>query len=112
MNPIIPAIVTLNALRDGHVMNELTDALHEATMAVEAHGKPATVTLTITIKQIGTQGVSDAMEVIGEVGSKLPKPALPTTLFFVNGDGNLSRTREKQEQLPGIAGVVRSSAAA
>lgn len=109
---ITPAQVTLNALRDGQVMNELAQHIHDAVVAVEEHHKGASVTLTMEFKPLGTKGVSDAFEIIGEVTSKLPKPPTPSTLFFSDEDGNPSRTRRNQEELPGVTLAIRPSAAA
>ena len=111
---VIPAQVTLNALREGQVMNELAQAFHDAMIAVEDHRKPADVTLSITFKPLGTKGVSDAVEVTAEVVTKLPKAPLPSTMFFRDVDGNPSRQRDRQPDFPGlgIAGAVAPSSAA
>lgn len=88
---IKPAQITLNALRDGQIMNELAAAIHEATCAVRDHNKPAEITLTIRLKPL--KGVSAGLKespiaAEAEVSTKLPKPDLPTTLFYIDGEGN------------------------
>lgn len=100
---IKPAQATLNELRDGQVMNELAQALHDALGAVKEHRKGAEVSLTISIKPLGNKGVSDAYEVIAEVTSKLPKAPPPSTLFFEDSDSNLSRRQERQSEIPGLS---------
>lgn len=110
---IKPAQATLNELRDGQVMNELAQAIHDAMAAAHHFRKAATVNLSITIKPMGTQGVSDAFEVVAEVDTKLPKPQPPSTLMFVDDDGNPSRQQTRQSEMSfAIAGVVKPSNAA
>lgn len=103
------AQATLIELRDGQVLNELAQSIHNAMQAVETFRKPAEVTLSITIKPLGTEGVSDAVEFIAEVTEKLPKAKPPSTLFFVDGDGNPSKQREKQPDLSGLNVVAPSA---
>jgi 5,10-methenyltetrahydromethanopterin hydrogenase len=96
---IKPAQATLNELRDGEVMNELAQAIHDATGAAQHFRKPATVTLSITFKPMGTEGVSDAFAVIAEVDTKLPKAQPPITLMFIDEDGNTSRQQTRQSEI-------------
>ena len=103
------AQATLNELRDGHVLNELAQSIHNAMKAVATFRKPAEITLSITIKPLGNEGVSDAVEFIAEVTEKLPKAKPPSTLFFVDGDGNPSKQRDKQPDLSGL-NVVATTA--
>lgn len=92
------AQATLNALEKGQVMNDMAKSIHDAMAAVKEHMKPATITLTLTIRPLGTKGVSDAVEFIGEVSEKLPKPAPPGTLFFFDDDGNPSQQRSTEKE--------------
>ena len=113
---IRPAVATLNDLQGGHLMNRLGEAIHEAMGAVQEHNKPATITLTIEVKPYGERGVSDAVTFHADVATKLPKQSPPATLFFRDADGNPSRRRTDQEDLPGLnavpGGAVTPSAAA
>ena len=111
---ITPAQVTLNALRDGQVMNEMAQAIQHAMDNVNEFRKPAEINLCITIRPLGTEGVSDAVEIIGDVQEKLFKPKPPSTLFFRDADGAPSRQRDRQPEIPGlsIAGAVKPSSAA
>lgn len=93
-----PAQQTLIELRGGEVMNEMSLAIKEAVMAAHYHRKPATVTLTLTIKPMGTQGVSDALEMIADVDTKLPKQPNPSTLMFIDADGNPSPNHDPHPQ--------------
>lgn len=92
MAKITPAQVTLNALRDGQVMNELAQAIHDATNAMLHHQKQATVTLTLTfdpMKGVVSAGLREAPLIVrAKVTTKLPEAEAPTTLFYADEDGN------------------------
>jgi hypothetical protein len=100
MPNIRPAQATLNELRDGQVMVELAQGIHDAIGAAQYHRKEAKVVLTITFAPMGTQGVSNAVEVIGCVDTKLPKIAPPSTLMFLDLEGNPSRQQDRQTEIP------------
>jgi len=99
MSGIRPFTAILAELRDGHVVVELSQAIHEAMAAVKEHGKAAKIHLTVEIKPLGTKGVSDALEFTAEVATKLPKADPPSTLFFADADGNPSRNQHRQRDL-------------
>ena len=110
---IKPAQATLNELRDGQVMNELAQAIHDAMGAAHHFHKAASVNLSITFKPMGTEGVSDAFEVVAVVDTKLPKANPPSTLMFKDEEGNPSRQQTRQAEMPfSVAGVVKPSNAA
>lgn len=100
---IRPAQAILNEIRQGAALEELSQHLHDATAAVSAHNKPATVTLTITISPFkgssAAKLVQTALVVLGEVTSKLPKADPEATVFFESTEGNLVRTQERQSEL-------------
>lgn len=103
------AQATLAALREGQVMLELAQAFHDAAAAVKYHDKPATIKIEITvapIKNIG-QGLADhPITMTAEVTTKLPKDPPPTTVFFVDANGNPTRNMTSpQASIPGV-GVV------
>lgn len=95
-------------------MNELAQAIHDAMEAVGIHNKAATVTLTMEIKPIGTQGVANAVGITGKVAKKLPEAELPTTLFFRDSDGNPTRSQKEsaEPEFPGlhVAGAAKGAA--
>lgn len=98
---IKPAQATLNELRDGQVMLELAQAIHDAAGAARDMRKPATVTLTLTFETLktGTQGLKEApMIARAEVATKLPKAEAPTTLFYMDEDDNPTRHAPAREQ--------------
>ena len=94
---------TLIELRNGQIVIEMSQAMSDALLAVQEFNKGAEVCLTLKIKPLGTKGVSDAVEVTAEVSTKLPKAEIASTLFFINADGQPSRTQDRQEQLPGLS---------
>lgn len=99
---VTPAQATLNALSEGQIMAELAQSIHDAVAAVNAHNKPASVTLTIAIAPMKKDGrLADAPLLIsGEIGSKLPRPDPAQTLFYTDDNGNPTRTRTRQPDLP------------
>jgi hypothetical protein len=106
------AQATLNELRDGQVMIDLAQAIHDAMGAAQQHRKEAKATLTISFRPMGTSGVSDAFEVIAEVDTKLPKQSPPSTLMFCDIDGNPTRTQDRQAEMPfTVAGANKTTAA-
>lgn len=99
---IKPAQATLNALREGQVMNELAQAFFDATQAVKEHGKAATVTLTLTFKPLKevARGLMDPPIVCAaDVETKLPKQEPPTTLFYASDEGPTQQPPERQTGL-------------
>lgn len=99
---IAPAQTTLNALGDGHVMAELAQAIYDAVGAVNAHNKAATVTLTVTIAPMKRDSKLREMPLLfsGEISSKLPRQDAEQTLFYIDEEGNPTRTQTRQPDLP------------
>lgn len=98
-----PATAILAEIREGRLVIELSDAIREACAAVTEHGKPASVTLDLTIRPFkdGQRLVEQPLIFMGEVSSKLPKAQLESTLFFIGVDGNA--TRQPGERQPGLS---------
>ncbi len=99
---IRPAIGTLNELRDGRALEEVAEQIHAAIEAVRAHGKPATVSLDITIAPMRVNQeklVEPPLIFTAEVTSKLPKAQPEATIFFTDADGNPTRTQARQRGL-------------
>lgn len=108
MTQMKSAQATLNELRDGMVMVELADKLHEASQAVKTFGKPATVTIELVLAPIkgGTQGLMEQpITIAAEVKAKLPKEETPTTVFFVTDSGPSRDMTRRQSSLTGIGAV-------
>lgn len=103
MPQIKPAQATLNSLEDGQIMNKLAQAIHDATVSVRDEGKPAEVTLKIRFEPMKevARGLKEAPIIAeAEVTTKLPKPDLPQTLYYLDEDGNPTRSApERQPEL-------------
>lgn len=103
MAKIRPAQAILNEIRNGELMVELAAAIHEATGMVADLGKPAVVTLKITVDMPkNMKNLSDPYLVItGRVATKLPETEAAQTLFKVDEDGNATRNLSRaQSDLP------------
>lgn len=108
---IAPAQTTLNALGDGHVMAEMAQSIYDAVAAVNSYNKAATVTLTITIAPMKRDSKLREMPLLfsGEVSSKLPRQDAEQTLFYVDSEGNPTRTQTRQPDLPLSISPARES---
>lgn len=93
----------LGEIRDGGLIAELSDQIHEATAAVREFGKKATVTVELTIAPLraGAEKLTEAPLIItAEAYSKLPEADPVATIFFVDGSGNVTRVPSgKQPEL-------------
>lgn len=99
------ATAILAEIRDGQLIIEASTAILEAVAAVKEFGKPATVSIDLTIKPYSdrnAQLVEHPIIVVGEVTKKLPKPEVPATLFFVQDDGNATRNPPERQQTLGL----------
>jgi hypothetical protein len=64
-------------------------AMNEANVAVRDFQSPASITIKLTIKPFHDQAmVNPVVLVSAEMTSKLPKPANPQSIFYLDGDGN------------------------
>lgn len=105
------AVQTLTTINEGRTINDLAAALNTACTAVKAHGKPATITLTITVDTFkkGANLIDQPITMAAEVRTKLPREDLPVTLFFVDDNGDPTRTpNNRQSQIPGL-GLVNTA---
>lgn len=89
----------LAEMRDGAVVAQASQALHEALSAVRDQNKPAKVVLTLDIKPMANKGlVEQPINILGTVTVKLPKEP-EASLFFIDADGNASRVQTRQQNL-------------
>lgn len=104
---IKPAQATLNALRDGQIMNELAQAFYDASQAVRHKGKPAVVRLEITfepLKHISRMLEDQPQNVTARVITKLPQQELEGTILFATDEGPSRETApSRQTSLPGVS---------
>lgn len=99
-----PFMDFLREHRAGVTHDELGEALAGAVTAVQDLNRPASLTLTITIKPAGRD--SGALEVGATIAVKAPKPQPGVAIFFATPEGNLLRQdpRQKAMDLRDIAG--------
>jgi hypothetical protein len=98
---IRPFAATLAELDKGRVHARLSEQLHALTTAVQATGKVGTLTLTIDLRPI-TKGNSDTLKLTTKTVLKAPAgdEETPTTVFFTDAAGNLTREDPTQLKLP------------
>lgn len=111
MTQIRPAQATLNALRNGQIMNELAQAFHDAAVAVKHHNKSAKITLEIIVapvKGTGANLIDHPIVMVAEISTKLPKDDAESTIFFVDEEGPSRHMSGRQLAIPGV-GVVDQS---
>lgn len=93
----------------GRTHDELSEALHNLLRAVQETGKGGKVQLTIDVKPLG-KGDERQVIVTDSVAVKMPAPKRAETFFFIDDDGNLTRTDPRQPELP-LRDVSRTEAA-
>ena len=102
----VPFAAILQQIRKGGCHHELSEELANLVQAVQAEGKVGTLTLTLKVtpydKDFGAVKVTDAVKV------NAPKPENPSTTFFGDEQGNLTRSNPRQAELPGLAPVEGS----
>jgi len=83
--------------RDGRTHTELSDALFKVSEAVLANGGTGTITLKVTVTQLGHE---NRLVVRDEVVMKAPKPPRESSIWFYNaGQRGLSRRDPNQREL-------------
>ena len=82
----------------GQTAERLAEALAETCQAVEETGKAGSLSLRLTVKANGDGSVT----VEDQITTKIPDAERGKTIFFVHGDGDLSRTDPRQPDLPHI----------
>lgn len=104
-NKVRSATSILTEIREGRAVVELGDEIHRAIAAVKEHGKPAKVTVELTIAPLrgGAENLVEAPLVFtAEISAKLPQPDPEKTLFFVDGEGNATRNPGERQQGLGL----------
>ena len=86
--------------QQGAVISEMSAKLRTITNAAATAGKPASMTLKITILPQG-----NAVAFMAEVDTKLPKSKPFAGVFFSDEDGNLYRNDPAQPALPALKTV-------
>ncbi|MFE2998704.1 hypothetical protein ACFXG4_27340 [Nocardia sp. NPDC059246] len=98
--PVIRPIVDFIAeLRRGAVANEMSEAMHELIAAVQDTRKPGSITLTI---KASIQKNHSALSIADVVTKKIPTRPRPESLWFVDANGNPTRSDPSQLEFEGI----------
>lgn len=84
-----PFAAVLLEVNKGVVSDEAARRLAELVTAVLETGKKGTVKVTIEVAPV--KGNDTIVQVSGAVDARLPRPAAPTSFFYPDDDGNLSR---------------------
>lgn len=91
------ATAILAEIRNGELVIEMSEALAQALQSVQEVGKDATVNVKITISQLTKVKLTEpAIGYKAEVTTKLAKPDVAETIFFVDKNGDPTRTPSKQ----------------
>ncbi|OZC62329.1 hypothetical protein CH304_00380 [Rhodococcus sp. 15-649-1-2] len=96
---IKPFAKFLRELQKGRVHEELSTQLHDLVAAVQDTGKAGTLTLTLKVEK---QKNTDMLLIGDDVKTKIPKLDRASSLWFVDGDGNVSRDNPDQLKFDGI----------
>ena len=78
----------------GKTHEELSNALYDLVARVRDTGKKGTVSLTVTVGPL--KGDIDVLVVSDEIKLRLPEHDRKASLFYPDGDGNLSRRDPNQ----------------
>lgn len=95
-----PFTQIFNQLRYGAAAQEANDHLIRAVAAVKALGRPATVTIKLTLNPPRRSSGVNYIEVVDDVSSKVPEAIKPNSIFFPTSDNGLSQMDERQHALP------------
>jgi hypothetical protein len=108
MNPATPPpagtsgvfLNTIAAMNGGTVMNDLDDALREATKAALDAGAKSKVTLELVISPNGTgAGETPLLKVEDKIKVSVPKKPRQPSVFFGDDEHNLTRRNPNQEEM-------------
>lgn len=98
-----PFFDTLREIRRGAILDDCADELAKCVRAVEETGKPATLTIQLTLKPASkAQG---AYVVSDKVRAKLPELPTGETILFGTPEGNLQARDPRQPELPELRRV-------
>lgn len=95
--PLKPFALFLQEARKGGLHTEMSEETANLTKRVVETGKAGSITLTLTIKPHGADGM---VSVADKVVVKTPRPEVGATYFFADEHGNLQRNPPNQQTLP------------
>ncbi len=83
----------------GATHDELTRGLHDLLGAVQNIGKAGSLTLTVKAKPVG-RGDERQVTVAVSVSTKLPEMGSIEAIYWIDDEGNLTRSDPRQQELP------------
>lgn len=95
-----PFVDTLRDVRAGQAIDELDAQLQQLVQDIQRTGKAGTLKLVLDIKPM--KGSTEAVVVKATVTSKPPVMTDDGTVLFPTPEGNLTRSHQRQPDLPGI----------
>lgn len=101
-------INTLQTLRKGKTLAELDEKLRQLVCDVQEAGKAGTVTMTIKVSP-ASKNNADQVLIDDKVTCKSPERDRHSTLFFPDASGALHRKDPRQDELPGIGEVDKTT---
>jgi hypothetical protein len=98
-NPLLrPFADWLQEQARGQAHQELTEALWDLVQAVQATGKPGTITLTVTVEPMRKTG-GQVIVTRHKVKTAPPEPDREPSVSWVDRNGNLTRDNPNQPDL-------------
>lgn len=95
--PRKPFAAFVQEQRNGGLHGELSDALAELVTAVQEHGKAGSLTLTI---KVTPNKDGSTVTVFDKTKLALPEGERGAAIYFIDGNGNLTRRNPWQQELP------------
>lgn len=95
-----PALDLIGDLRRGKAAHELTEQLHDLIAACLDTGKKGELVLKLTVEPDTDD--ETRMKVTDVIATKTPKRSQKPSLFFVDHDGNLTRSDPLQTSIDGV----------
>jgi hypothetical protein len=98
---VVPFATVLQGVGKGAFAAKLADELQELALAVKETAKKGTLSLTLTVAPF-KPGNTEHILVTGRSVLKAPEreSATPTSIFYSDDAGNLTRNDPRQETLP------------
>lgn len=87
----------LGQIRNGALVDELTESLTEAVIAMRKTGKKSSLILKMDLVPV-TKGDTSSLYIDADVTVKLPKPEQRASVFFTNEENELLRNDPRQKE--------------
>ncbi len=88
-------IATLQQIREGQLVQFLTDELQDVITSVVEHSKPGSLTLKLKIEPNG----DNAVTIVTDVKAQQARPGVGKAIFYADTGGTLHRRDPRQGDL-------------